>query len=133
MFFFKIMVDKLGEGSHVVKLGAKKHDAEKNVEASITSLISKHKIIVKHKADPVEVTIKIKIRGIVREYTGAKLTPQKVIQVEKQMKKDIEKNCLIMLKKFQELGIDPVGIGQIRSMGFVVLTSKNGRIASILT
>ena len=70
MFFFKIMVDKLAEGSHVVKLGAKKHDAEKNVEASVTSLISRNKIIVKHNADPVEVTIKIKIRGIVREYTG---------------------------------------------------------------
>ena len=47
------------------------------------------------------------------------------------MKKDIEKNGLRMLKKFQELGIDPVGIGQNQKHGYVVLTSKNGKTASI--
>lgn len=117
MFFFKLLVDKLAEGSHVIKMGKKPGHAEKVVEASVTSLISKHKIIVKHKADPVEVTMKIKIRGIVREYTGKKLTPDKVVEVEKKMKKDIEGKCLAMLKEFQELGIDPVGIGQNQKHG----------------
>lgn len=117
MFFFKLLVDKLAEGHHIVKLGKKPDNAEKNVEASVTSLSSKHKIIVRHKADPVEVTMKIKIRGIVREYTGKKLTPDKVVEVEKKMEKDIEEKCLAMLKEFQELGIDPVGIGQNQKHG----------------
>ncbi|WP_052504464.1 Ger(x)C family spore germination protein [Rossellomorea aquimaris] len=117
MFFFKLLVDKLAEGSHVIKMGKMQGHAEKIVEASVTSLISKHKLIVKHKADPVEVTMKIKIKGIVREYTGKKLTPDKVVEVEKKMKKDIEENCLAMLKEFQELGIDPVGIGQNQKHG----------------
>ncbi|MGM0829746.1 MAG: Ger(x)C family spore germination protein [Bacillota bacterium] len=117
MFFFKLLVDKLAEGRHVVKLGKKPDNAEKNVEASVTSLSSKHKIIVRHKTDPVEVTMKIKIRGIVREYTGKKLTLDKIVEVEKKMEKDIEEKCLAMLKEFQELGIDPVGIGQNQKHG----------------
>ncbi|BCB05531.1 Ger(x)C family spore germination protein [Bacillus sp. KH172YL63] len=118
LFFFKILVDKLAEGSHVVKMeGEEASETEKSVEASVTSLSAKHKIIVKHKTDPVEVTIKIKIRGIVREYTGKKLTSKKVDTVEKKMKKDIEKKCIAMLKEFQELGIDPIGIGQNQKHG----------------
>ncbi|TMU84472.1 Ger(x)C family spore germination protein [Bacillus sp. BHET2] len=117
LFFFKIMVDKLAEGNHVIKLGKKKGRTEKSVEASVTSLSARHKIIVKHKSDPVEVTIKIKIKGIVREYTGKKLTSQKVVKVEKTMKQEIEENCLRMLKEFQELGIDPIGIGQNQKHG----------------
>jgi spore germination protein len=117
MFFFKLMVDKFAEGDHIVKMGNEKSNGvEESIEASVKSLFSKNKIIVKH-TDPVEVTIQLKIRGIIREYTGKKLTPDKVIEVEKQMKKDIEENCIQMLKEFQELGIDPVGIGQIQKHG----------------
>ncbi|MCA1061203.1 Ger(x)C family spore germination protein [Rossellomorea aquimaris] len=119
MFYFKLLVDKYAEGSHVIKMGKERNSGhiEKSVEASVTSLKSKSKIIVKHNTDPVEVSIQIKLKGIIREYTGKKLTPDKVSEVEKQMKKDIEKNCLKMLKQFQELGIDPVGIGQNQKHG----------------
>ncbi|MBW3111021.1 Ger(x)C family spore germination protein [Bacillus sp. MCCB 382] len=119
MFFFKLLVDKFAEGSHVIKMGKERSrgHVEKSVEASVTSLISKSKIIVKHNSDPVEVTIRVKIRGIIREYTGKNLTPDKVIEVEKAMKKDIEEKCMKMLKEFQELGIDPVGIGQNQKHG----------------
>ncbi|PFA70362.1 spore gernimation protein [Bacillus sp. AFS015802] len=119
MFFFKLLVDKYAEGSHVIKMGTEKRSGhvEKSIEASVTSLKSKNKIIFKHHSDPVEVTIRIKLRGIIREYTGKKLTPGKVVEVEKQMKKDIEKNCMKMLKEFQEMGIDPVGIGQNQKHG----------------
>ncbi|WP_226676978.1 Ger(x)C family spore germination protein [Rossellomorea aquimaris] len=119
MFFFKLLVDRFAEGSHVIKMGKERGSGhvEKSVEASVTSLKSKSKIIVKHNTNPVEVTIRIKIRGIIREYTGKNLTPDKVIEVEKEMKKDIEENCLKMLKDFQELGIDPVGIGQSQKHG----------------
>lgn len=117
LFFFKILVDKLAEGSHVIKLGNKEGRTEKSVEASVTSLSARHKILVKHKSDPVEVTVKVKIKGIVREYTGKKLTTQKVVKVEKKMKQEIEENCLRMLKEFQELRIDPIGIGQYQKHG----------------
>ncbi|NMH69074.1 Ger(x)C family spore germination protein [Bacillus sp. RO3] len=117
MFFFKLLVDKLAEGSHVIKMGKKEGDAEKLVEASVTSLSSKHKIEVKHKADPVEVQVQVEVKGIVREYTGKKLTTKKVDAVEKKMMEDIETKCLAMLKGFQEVGIDPIGIGQHQKHG----------------
>jgi spore germination protein len=117
MFFFKILVDKVSEGSHVVRLGETKTSDGKHVEASITSLKAKHKIKVKVKKNPVKVTIKINIKGIIKEYTGKKLSPDKITQIEKTMEKDIEDKALQMLSKFQEIGVDPIGIGQIQKHG----------------
>jgi spore germination protein len=117
MFFFKILVDKISEGSHVVRLGETKSKDGKYIEASITSLKAKHKIKVKEKKDPVKVSIKIDIKGIIKEYTGKKLSPDKIKQIEKKMENDIEEKALEMLSKFQEMGVDPVGIGQIQKHG----------------
>ncbi|WP_175990419.1 Ger(x)C family spore germination protein [Bacillus sp. Marseille-Q1617] len=117
MFFFKILVDKISEGSHVVRLDdEKKRDGQK-VEASITSLKAKHKIKVTYKKKPVKVTIKIKIKGIIKEYTGERLTPKKITEIEKNMEEDIEDKAMEMLTKFQKIGVDPIGIGQIQKHG----------------
>jgi spore germination protein len=117
MFFFKLLVDKFAEGSHVVKLGKEKDQADKTVEASVTSLRSKHNIDIKPNSDPLNVTIKIDIKGIIKEYTGKSLTPQKIGEIEKKMESDIEEESSKMLKRFQDLGIDPVGIGQRQKHG----------------
>ncbi|NQD67130.1 Ger(x)C family spore germination protein [Bacillus haikouensis] len=117
LFFFKLLVDKLSEGSHVVKLGKKDGDAEQRVEAAVTSIKSKHKIKVENKKDPVKISIKITIRGIIKEYTGKKLTPKKIKEIEDKMSKDIIDQSLELFGRFQEMGIDPAGIGQIQKHG----------------
>jgi spore germination protein len=117
LFFFKLLVDKISEGSHVVKLGKKEGDAEKQVEASVTSIKSKHKIKVENKADPVKISIQITVKGIIKEYTGKKLSPKKIKEIEDTMEQDIKDKSSKLLKRFQELGIDPVGIGQIQKHG----------------
>ncbi|MHC8523039.1 Ger(x)C family spore germination C-terminal domain-containing protein [Rossellomorea sp. H39__3] len=38
-------------------------------------------------------------------------------EVENRMKADIENKCNAMVKSFQELGIDPLGIGQYQKHG----------------
>jgi spore germination protein len=117
LFFFKLLVDKLSEGSHVVKLGKKDGDAEERVEAAVTSIKSKHKIKVENKTAPVKISIKITIRGIIKEYTGKKLSPEKIKEIEDKMSKDIIDQSLELFGRFQKMGIDPAGIGQIQKHG----------------
>jgi spore germination protein len=117
LFFFKLLVDKLSEGSHVVKLGKKDGDAEERVEAAVTSIKSKHKIKVENKTAPVKISIKITIRGIIKEYTGKKLSPKKIKEIEDKMSKDIIDQSLELFGRFQKMGIDPAGIGQIQKHG----------------
>jgi spore germination protein len=117
MFFFKLLADKYSEGSQVVKLPSKTEEMDKFVEASIQSLHSKHVINIEHKANPVRMNIKVKLEGIIKEYTGKNLTPAKIEKIEKQLKKDIEEHCTHLLNRFQALGIDPMGLGQRQKHG----------------
>jgi spore germination protein len=117
MFFFKLLVDKFSEGSHVVKLGQGEARTEEKIEASVTSLRSVHDIEVNQNSTPLEVIIKIKLKGIIKEFTGESLTPPKVKAVEKKMESDIKEVTEKLLKRFQKLGIDPAGIGQRQKHG----------------
>ncbi len=100
MFFFKLLVDKYSKGNFDVKL-------KKEEKAAVKSIRSKHKIRLTNN----HASISIKIEGIIREYTGDALATV-VRDVEKNLEKKIEKECLRLLKQFQDLGIDPVGLGQ---------------------
>ncbi|RBP89933.1 spore germination protein [Cytobacillus firmus] len=100
MFFFKLLVDKYSEGNFDVKL-------KKGDNAAVKSIRSSHKIRLTDNY----ASISIKIEGIIREYTGEDLAPN-VGDIEKNLERKIEKECLRLLKQFQDLGIDPVGLGQ---------------------
>ncbi|SFB12153.1 MULTISPECIES: Ger(x)C family spore germination protein [unclassified Bacillus (in: firmicutes)] len=100
MFFFKLMVDRYSEGHHKVKI--------KNDEAIIRSLKSKHKMKLN---SPTEITMNIKIRGILLEYSGTKLTQKEINQIERNFEKKVNKHCAKLAKRFQEQEIDPVGFG----------------------
>ncbi|RLQ96578.1 Ger(x)C family spore germination protein [Falsibacillus albus] len=103
MFFFKLLVDKYSEGTRVVQL--------KKERAAIRSIDSKNKIkIIRHDGE-VSAVISIKVKGIIREYTGQGLNPIKIKQIEKAFKHDVQQHCDAMVKRFQELGVDPIGIG----------------------
>jgi spore germination protein len=113
MFFFKLLVDFFSEGSHKVQL-------EGN-EAVVRS-ISSHRKMKITKRDPFSVNVHIKIRGIVREYTGPETMTTKIItKYEKAMEEEITKECEALIKRFQEHTIDPVGFGffiKTRTRGF---------------
>ncbi|MBT2687507.1 Ger(x)C family spore germination protein [Bacillus sp. ISL-47] len=103
LFFFKLLVDKYSEGNFDISVS-------KDATAAVKSIRSKHKIkILDNKAD-----IKIKIRGVIREFTGDALTPDVIKKIEKNLEKEVETKCLKLLKRFQEQGIDPIGIGQLK-------------------
>lgn len=102
MFFFKLLVDKFSEGAHKIKMG--------NDESVLRSITSKHKMKLT-KRNPYEITINIKIKGVLKEFTGRKLAPAMLKEMEKNMEDETTKECEALIKRFQEKKIDPVGLG----------------------
>ncbi|QED49250.1 Ger(x)C family spore germination protein [Cytobacillus dafuensis] len=106
MFFFKLLADRhSGEGSFDVNIG-------KGRKSAVRSIRSKHKYKLS-KEDRSQVNIQIKIRGEIREYTGIKLTQAIVDQIDKKLEKEIEVECMKLVKHFQKLDIDPIGFGYL--------------------
>lgn len=104
MFFFKLLVDRHSAGNQAVKIN--------NEEVVVRSINSSNNIKVNNKKDPYEVTIDIDIEGIIREYTGKKISNTIMNKFEKAFEKKIERETLSLLKDFQKHKIDPVGIGE---------------------
>ncbi|WP_433744292.1 Ger(x)C family spore germination protein [Falsibacillus pallidus] len=103
LFFFKLLVDKYSEGSYVVKVGKE--------QAAIRSIHSKNKIRVHRKNGKVSISIELDVKGIIREYTGRNLSPAAIKAIQKSFDKEVKKKSEKMIKRFQQLGIDPIGFG----------------------
>ncbi|PLR92581.1 Ger(x)C family spore germination protein [Bacillus sp. T33-2] len=103
MFFFKLMVDRHSEGS--VKIDIDKEQAE------IRSITSSSKMKLDER-NPYSVTMNIKINGVVRDYSGQKLTHRTVKAIEKTLEEKVNKECTQLARQFQEKDIDPVGFGE---------------------
>lgn len=102
MFFFKLLVDKHSDGLYKVKI--------RDGAAAIRSIHSSHRIKLT-KRTPMEVTIEMKVNGIINEYTGEQITQQIKNELEKEFERMIEEECLMLVKHFQEKRLDPVGFG----------------------
>jgi spore germination protein len=102
MFFFKLLVDQYSEGVYKVEVNGE--------EAAVRSITSRHKFYLTKK-EPKEVTINIKIKGQIREYSGNKLSPKAIKKIEKNLQKKVNEECLALINHFKALEIDPVGIG----------------------
>lgn len=102
MFFFKLLADKYSEGTYKVKVNGE--------EAAVRSIRSNHRFDLSNK-DPNKMTIHIKIKGQIREYSGNKLSPKAIKLIENNLEKLVNKECLKLINQFQEKGIDPFGLG----------------------
>lgn len=110
LFYLRSMYENFNKGVFFIEL-------DNGKKAFLTNIASKRKFIVKHNNGglPPNVTINIKTEGIIREYSGPFIPDHFVKDIERQIEKNIEKKAREMVKTFQELGIDPLGIGyQVR-------------------
>ncbi|RSK55499.1 Ger(x)C family spore germination protein [Bacillus canaveralius] len=103
MFYFKLMVDRHTRG------GLKVHISEEE-EAYVRSIKSKFKLKIV-KREPYELGLDIKVEGIIKEYSGGRLSPSKVKKIEDTMVKIIKEQCAGMTHRFQDKNIDPIGFG----------------------
>lgn len=102
MFFFKLLADKYSQGFYKVWL-----DGE---HAGIHSISSRHNFVLSKK-NPAEITIKIKIKGAIREYSGKKINKKLIKRIEKKLEKTVNRESVLLINRFKELGVDPLGIG----------------------
>jgi spore germination protein len=103
MFFFKLLTDRISEGNYRFNVG--------NEKVAIKDLKSKSKLKLV-KRNPEEIIIKIKLEGLIREYTGQIINPAIVKKIEKEFEQSITEETTALIAHFQEKGIDPVGFGQ---------------------
>ncbi|MGD6941992.1 Ger(x)C family spore germination protein [Cytobacillus gottheilii] len=59
-----------------------------------------------------DITIHLKIKAYIREYIDGGLKKIKKQQIEKAFEKDLKERGDALVKQFQELGIDPLGVGE---------------------
>jgi spore germination protein len=105
-YIFMFLIEKFtSDASLSVKLG------EDGVFASVFHIDSKRKYEIKHIENDPSITIKIKTNAIIQEYSGDDVTSKVKKQIERSMEEEIEKKGEEMIKKFQDLKIDPLGIG----------------------
>jgi spore germination protein len=103
MFFFKLLVDKFTDGAYTIELGKD--------SAVLRTITSKTKMKIT-KRNPYEITVNIKIKGVVEEYTGYGTVSGPVLKkYEKALEEQTTKECEEMIARFKEKHIDPVGFG----------------------
>jgi spore germination protein len=103
LFFFRLLTDKFSHGMHRVNID--------KGEAVIRSIRSSHDFTLTRR-DPYEITIHIKVNGIINEFTGNTLTAKTISKLEEQFEKKINAECLALINKFQAKEVDPIGFGK---------------------
>lgn len=102
LIFFKLIADKYTEGIYALKLPKKE-------QVAIKAIASDRKIEV-NKKDPSKLTIRVKLSGVVQQYTGDMITPKIKREMEKAFEREIIKESKQMIEQFKELEIDPLGL-----------------------
>ncbi|MET3697468.1 spore germination protein [Bacillus oleivorans] len=105
MLYFKLLVDKYSKGS-VSARNEEQESTMRVVDSNTNYIIEKKNGVVD------KILIQIKIEAIVLEYSGKRLTQKEVEKLEKDFSDYIKRECTELLKTFQELKVDPAGIGR---------------------
>jgi spore germination protein len=107
-FVFKTMLEKFSnEASFNVSL-----NKEKKEYASVYNISAKRKYEISNASARPNIMIHVEIDAILREFSGDRVDQKVIERIEKSMKAKVEKTANEMIKKFQELQIDPLGIGE---------------------
>lgn len=112
MFVFKSLYEDLQMAGYKLKT----KEEGKTEYFSIQGIQSKKRFDIKNIGTDPKITLHLKIKGYIREYTGEKVTEKTMKKVEKLMEDKLNKEAVSMIKGFQKSNIDPLAIGdQARS------------------
>jgi len=112
LFFFKLMTDEFTNGLQKVEV--------EEGTAAIQAISSKRRMELTGR-NPYEVTLHIKVEGIINEFTGKPLDEKLVEKIERKMEQDIKKKGMELFQQFKKAEVDPVGFGHFvktRTRGF---------------
>jgi len=102
-FFFNILKQEIGNGKYVLK--------RDHIKTSIQSIESTRDFKVKGTKENPVINVTINLRGVIREYSGGPSLEKYKSEINEIWKKDVEQKGQELIKKFQELEIDPVSFG----------------------
>ncbi|QFT88548.1 hypothetical protein FIU87_07835 [Bacillus sp. THAF10] len=115
LFYFKTLVDRYSDGTVNFKLPDKKE------YVSVRSIKTDKNIDVKWKNDVPTIEIEVKVDGMLREFTGNKVTPKEINKFQKILEDKIVAESDSMIQEFIKRGVDPIGFGyevKSRKRGF---------------
>lgn len=104
MRVFRLLLEEVDHGSFAVKL-------DEHSYAVVDNLGSKVRYHLSGSAEKPKVTINFTLRGAISEFSGFTLTEQDQLNIEKSLEQQIANTGKFLLRKFQQLRIDPLGIG----------------------
>ncbi len=81
-------------------------------EGKIYNISSKRVFDITKPMTNQDITIKINLKGIVREFSGKEINQPIIKKIQSQWEKQLEEQSKIMITDFQRNGIDPLGIGK---------------------
>lgn len=105
-FFMKILLERKGQQDTYA------FQFNEDKKAAIYNISSTRKYDIPEPMTNSEIKINLNIKSIVREYSDGSLDKQKIKELEKALKKEIETKSEELLQRFQEKRIDPLGIGE---------------------
>ncbi|GAA0440622.1 Ger(x)C family spore germination protein [Lentibacillus halophilus] len=100
---FKKLYESVEDGQYNI--------AASDFKASIQNMDSSRHINVVQKNGQIEVTINVQMDGVIREFSKDRAS-RYLTEIEKKVQKDFRKNAKRLIDRFQELGVDPLGIGE---------------------
>lgn len=112
LFFFKLLVDNYTEGTF--------RTHQDGSEINYEHVKSKLKMRLRER-NPYVIDLNLDIKGALTDYTNGDLDEKTIKRAEVLLKKKIEKEVADLLKKLQQLNVDPAGIGAFvksRTRGF---------------
>lgn len=104
---FSVLHENFSRGIFLIK----DQDTDEEI-AAVDIIQSERKITIEKQFPSPKITIYTDISGHIREYKKEAINNKTVKKMEKQMEKEVEIIGKEMIKKFQELTIDPLGLGQ---------------------
>ncbi|KZE63874.1 hypothetical protein AWM68_12225 [Fictibacillus phosphorivorans] len=108
MFVFKALHENIKNAGYKLRTTEK----GKTEYISIQGIQTKKKFQVQNIHTSPKITLHLKIKGYIREYTGATVTANTVIKAERLMKDKVQKETVSMIKNFQRYNIDPLAFGE---------------------
>lgn len=105
-FVFKLLLEKTDLRDSLTL-----HLKDESAIVRIEEFNSKRNFSIKKAMSSPEITIDIKLKAYVTEYSKGQITKKIKAQIEKEVAEAIEQKALMLISHFQEEQIDPLGIG----------------------
>ena len=110
LFFFKILVDEYVNGIYSTMLPEGDY-------ISIYSVNSNRKYHITWEEDTPTINIHLRVDGIIKEYGGEdKADDERATEIQEAISKQLVSESTLLIKQFQEMKVDPLGLGyQVKS------------------